>query len=234
MGKRLRTQRRGRGSPSYRSPSHRHVDNVRLPSLDNEAGIVKDLIQAPGRSSPLAVIEFNGRTDHQLAAEGVKVGQTITVGAGEIRSGNIMPLSRIPEGTAVHNVEGMPGDGGKYVKAAGNSASVISRGEYVVLEMPSGAFKEFHPGCRAVVGVVAGNGRVDKPLGKAGANFHKLKSKAKANKHVSGIAMNAADHPHGGGSHPHVGGPNCQSRNASPGQKVGFIAKKKKKKTGRR
>lgn len=234
MGKRLRTQRRGRGTPSYSSPSHRHVADIKLPSLNEGTGVVKDLIQAPGRSSPLAVIEFDGRSNYQLAAEGIKVGQTVTVGSGVIRSGNIMELSSIPEGTPVHNVEGMPGDGGKFVKTAGNSASVVSRGEYVVLEMPSGELKEFNPGCRAAVGVVAGNGRVDKPLGKAGANVHKLRSKAKANIHVAGIAMNAADHPHGGGSHPHVGGPNCQSRTASPGQKVGFIAKKKRKKTGKR
>ncbi|MGI6471636.1 MAG: 50S ribosomal protein L2 [Candidatus Methanomethylophilaceae archaeon] len=234
MGKRLRTQRRGRGTPSYRSPSHRHVADVKLPSMNEGAGVVKDLIQAPGRSSPLAVIDFDGKSNYQLAAEGIKVGQTVTVGPGSIKSGNIMELSSIPEGTPVHNIEGMPGDGGKFVKAAGNSASVVSRGEYVVLEMPSGELKEFNPGCRAAVGIVAGNGRVDKPLGKAGANVHKLRSKAKANVHVAGIAMNAADHPHGGGSHPHVGGPNCQSRTASPGQKVGFIAKKKKKKTGKR
>ena len=232
MGKRLRTQRRGSGTPGYRSPSHRHVDDVKLPSMNEGAGVIMDLIQAPGRSSPLAVVQFNGKTDYQLAAEGMKVGQTITVGAGEIRSGNIMVLSSIPEGTPVHNVEGIPGDGGKFVKTAGTSASVVSRGEDVVLQMPSGQLKEFNPGCRAAVGVVAGGGRIDKPLAKAGSNVHALRSKAKNSKHVSGVAMNAVDHPHGGGNHPHVGGPNCQKRTASPAQKVGFIAKKKR--TGKR
>ncbi len=232
MGKRLRTQRRGSGNPSYRSPSHRHVDDVKLPSMNEGKGVIIDLIQAPGRSCPLAVIEFNGKIDYQLASEGMKVGQTITVGAGEIRSGNIMVLSNIPEGTPVHNVEGMPGDGGKFVKAAGTSASVVSRGDDVVIQMPSGQLKGFNSSCRAVVGVVAGSGRIDKPLAKAGANVHALRSKAKNSKHVKGVAMNAVDHPHGGGNHPHVGGPNCQSRMASTGQKVGFIAKKKR--TGKR
>ena len=230
MGKRLRTQRRGRGTPGYRSPSHRHVDDVKLPYKDG-VGTVKDLIQAPGRTSPLAVIDFSGKTDYQLAVEGTKVGQQIEVGTGKIVAGNVMVLSMIPEGTPVHNVEGTPGDGGKYVKTAGNSATIVSRGDKVVVLMPSGQMKEFNPNCRAVVGVIAGGGRGDKPLAKAGKNYLNLRSRSVANKHVKGVAMNAVDHPHGGGSHPHVGGPNCQKRTASPGQKAGFIAPKKKRKS---
>lgn len=229
MGKRLITQRRGRGGSHYRSPSHRHVDDVRLPQFDEGVGTVKDLIQAPGRTSPLAVIDFNGVTDYQLAVAGTKVGQKIYVGSDKVAAGNITILSKIPEGTAVHNIEAKPGDGGKYAKTAGSSASVVSRGEKVMILMPSGAMKEFNPNCRAAIGVVAGGGRGDKPLAKAGKNHLTLRSRSTANKKVSGVAMNAVDHPHGGGSHPHVGGPNCQKRTASPGQKVGFLAKKKKK-----
>ena len=80
MGKRLITQRRGRGGSQYRSPSHRHVDDVRLPAKDEGLGIIKDLIHAPGRTSPLAVIDFNGEIDYQIAAEGVKVGQKVAKG----------------------------------------------------------------------------------------------------------------------------------------------------------
>jgi len=230
MGKRLITQRRGRGGSHYRSPSHRHVDDVRLPQFDEGVGIIKDLIQAPGRTSPLAVIDFNGITDYQLAAAGTKVGQEVVVGGAKIAAGNITRLSRIPEGTAVHNIESKPGDGGKYAKTAGSSATIVSRGETVVILMPSGAMKEFNPNCRAAIGVVAGGGRGDKPLAKAGKNYLTLRSRSTANKKVSGVAMNAVDHPHGGGSHPHVGGPNCQSRTASTGQKVGFLPPKKKRK----
>jgi large subunit ribosomal protein L2 len=190
---------------------------------------VKDLIQAPGRTSPLAVIDFNGVIDYQLAAAGTKVGQTVYVGSGRVAAGNINKLSRIPEGTAVHNIESKPGDGGKYAKTAGSSATVVSRGEKVVVLMPSGAMKEFNPECRAAIGVVAGGGRGDKPLAKAGKNHLTLRSRSTANKKVKGVAMNAVDHPHGGGSHPHVGGPNCQRRTPSPGQKVGFLPKKKRK-----
>ena len=230
MGKRLITQRRGRGGSQYRSPSHRHVDDVRLPQFDEGVGVIKDLIQAPGRTSPLAVIDFNGVTDYQLAAAGTKVGQEVTVGGDRIVAGNITRLFKIPEGTVVHNIEAKPGDGGKYAKTAGSSATVVSRGEKVVILMPSGAMKEFNPNCRAAIGVVAGGGRGDKPLAKAGKNYLTLRSRSTANKKVSGVAMNAVDHPHGGGSHPHVGGPNCQRRTASTGQKVGFLPPKKKRK----
>lgn len=230
MGKRLRTQRRGRGTPRYRSPSHRHVDDVRLPAFGEGAGTITDLIHAPGRTSPLAVIDFDGDVDYQLAAEGMSVGQKISVGSGVISVGNIMMLSEIPEGTAVHNVEKSPGDGGKFVKVAGVSAQVVSRGNIVVLQMPSGELKDFNPECRAAIGVVAGGGRTDKPLAKAGKKHHALRSSSKDNFHVSGVSMNPVDHPHGGGSHPHVGGPSTVSRNAWPGQKVGRLSPQKKKK----
>ena len=230
MGKRLRPQRRGRGTPRYRSPSHRHVDDVRLPAFAEGAGTITDLIHAPGRTSPLAVVDFGGDVDYQLAAEGMSVGQTIDVGSGKVSIGNIMKLSEIPEGTAVHNIEKSPGDGGKFVKVAGVSAQVISRGNIVVLQMPSGELKDFNPDCRAAIGVVAGGGRTDKPLAKAGKKYHALRSSSKDNFHVSGVAMNPVDHPHGGGSHPHVGGPSTVSRNAWPGQKVGRLSPQKKKK----
>ena len=227
MGKRLIPQRRARGGSHYRSPSHRHVDDIRIPHYEAQ-GTIKDLIQAPGRTCPLAVIDFEGKKSYQLAVEGTRVGQKIELGGTEVRVGNMLALANIPEGTLVNNIEGQPGDGGKFVKTAGASALVVSRGKVVVLNMPSGELKEFNPACRAAIGVVAGGGRIDKPLGKAGKNFHTLRSRSVANKKTKGVAMNAVDHPNGGGSHPHVGGPNCHGRNAPPGQKAGFIAPKKK------
>jgi large subunit ribosomal protein L2 len=197
--------------------------------MSEGTGVIMDLISAPGRTCPLAVVDFGGVKDYQLAAEGTKVGQELSVGGSPAMSpGNITILAKISEGTPVHNIESKPGDGGKYVKAGGSSATVVSRGEKVVLLMPSGALKEFHPNCRAAIGVVAGGGRTEKPLAKAGKNFLTLRSRSRANKHVKGIAMNAVDHPHGGGSHPHIGGPSTKSRNASPGQKVGRLSPQKK------
>ena len=228
MGKRLITQRRGRGTSLYRSPSHRHVDDVRLPAIPEGTAIIKDLIQAPGRTCPLAVIDINGRTDYQLAVEGTKVGQTILIGGDVIAAGNISVLAKIPEGTLVNNIEARPGDGGKFVKTAGSSATVVSRGEKVMVQMPSGVIKEFSPDCRAAIGVIAGGGRGDKPLAQAGKNVLTLRSRSTAPFKTKGVAMNPVDHPHGGGSHAHVGGPNCQKRTASTGQKVGFLPPKKK------
>jgi len=230
MGKRLITQRRGRGGSQYRSPSHRHVDDVRLPAFNNGSGIITDLIHAPGRTSPLAEVDFDGKKDYLLAVEGTKVGQELIVGKGEIVPGNIMTLMDIPEGTPIHNIESLPGDGGKYAKTAGTSASVISRGDKVVVLMPSGVLKEFNPNCRAAIGVVAGGGRDDKPFAKAGKKHHTLRSRSKAYFKVSGVAMNPVDHPHGGGSHKHVGKPSTVGRNVPPGRKVGRLSPQKKNK----
>lgn len=196
--------------------------------MSEGSAVIKDLIQAPGRTCPLAVLDLNGRTDYQLAVEGMKVGQTIAIGGRTVSAGNIMQLINIPEGTLVHNVEARPGDGGKFVKTAGSYGTVVSRGDKVVVLMPSGTLKEFSPDCRAVIGVIAGGGRGDKPLAKAGKNVHTLRSRSTAAFKTKGVAMNPVDHPHGGGSHAHVGGPNCQKRTASPGQKVGFLPPKKK------
>lgn len=230
MGKRLITQRRGRGGSQYRSPSHRHVDDVRLPAFNEGEGVITDLLHAPGRTSPLAEVRFDGRKDYLLAAEGTKVGQTIRVGPGDAVPGNIMPLSAIPEGTPVHNIESLPGDGGKYARTAGTSASVVSRGDKVVILMPSGELKEFNPNCRAVIGIVAGGGRDDKPFAKSGKKYHTLRSRSKAYFKVSGVAMNPVDHPHGGGSHKHVGKPSTVGSNVPPGRKVGRLSPKKKNK----
>ena len=228
MGKRLIPQRRGRGTSLYRSPSHRHVADIRLPAVSEGTAVIRDLIQAPGRTCPLAVIEINGKTDYQLAVEGMKVGQTIVIGGTDVAAGNITVLSKIPEGTLVNNIEGKPGDGGKFAKTAGTSGTVVSRGDKVMVLMPSGIIKEFSPKCRAAIGIVAGGGRGDKPMAKAGKNVMTLRSRSTAPFKTKGVAMNPVDHPHGGGSHAHVGGPNCQKRTASTGQKVGFLPPKKK------
>ena len=79
MAKRLRTQRRGAGGNQYRSPSHRHVDDIRLPAVSNAEGIVKDIIHAPGRTSPLAVVDYDGKKNYQIAAEGMSVGQKVVI-----------------------------------------------------------------------------------------------------------------------------------------------------------
>ena len=202
---------------------------IRHPTLDHGSGKVLDLIHAPGRNCPLAKVDFDGDVIEMIASEGMQVGQEVKLGSGApVYSGNTLPLSGIPEGTPVYNVEGRPGDGGKFVRTAGTSATMVSRGKKVVILMPSGEFKTLDPNCRATVGIVAGGGQKEKPFGKAGAKYHAYKSKAKAHFKVRGVAMNPVDHPHGGGSHQHVGKPSTVSRNAPPGRKVGHLSPKKR------
>ncbi|HTY46127.1 MAG TPA: 50S ribosomal protein L2 [Methanomassiliicoccales archaeon] len=231
MGKQLRQQRRGRGGPVYRSPSHRHKGVPRHPEGMGKVGKILDIIHAPGRLGPLAQVDFQGKTSVVLAAEGMTVGQDMAVGGDvALKAGNVLPLAVLPEGTLVHNIEARPGDGGRYVRSSGSSATIVSRGDKVVVLMPSGSFKTFDPRCRASIGTVAGGGHTEKPFGKAGNKFHAYRSRSKAYFHVKGVAMNPVNHPHGGGSHPHVGKPSTVGRNAPPGRKVGRLSPKKKPK----
>jgi large subunit ribosomal protein L2 len=166
-----------------------------------------------------------------IAPTGLSEEQKIEVGEeASLNTGNILPLSHIPEGTLIHNVELKPGDGGKLVKAAGTSAMVVSHGRKTVVQLPSGKFKNFDPNCRASIGMVAGGGRKEKPMAKAGKKYHVYRSKPKRFPITKGVAMNAVNHPHGGGGHPHVGRPSTVSRHAPPGKKVGRLSSRKRKK----
>jgi large subunit ribosomal protein L2 len=230
MGKRITTRRRGSGSPVYRSPSHRHLAPAILPKLKSGRTKVVDLLHDPGHSAPMAKLLWNdGRVRFMLAAEGLKVGQEVLCGDNApIKIGNILPLREIPEGTPIYHIEGIPMDGGKFVRAGGSSAILVSRGKEVTIQLPSGSFKSLSGQCRAIVGMVGGGGRPDLPLAKAGKKFHSIRSKATNWPVVSGVAMSPVNHPHGGGGHQHVGKPNTVSRNAPPGRKVGRLSPKKK------
>ncbi len=102
------------------------------------------------------------------------------------------------------------------------------------VQLPSGAFKRLNSDCRATIGVLAGGGHGEKPFGKAGSKFHAYRSRAKRSKKVRGVAMNPVSHPHGGGSHQHVGTPSTVSANAPPGRKVGRLSPSKKRRKKRR
>lgn len=229
MGKNLPTQRRGRGtSPTYRSPSHRHLGRVDLPLGEGE-GTVLEIRHAPGRSAPVARVTIGKDEFLMIAPDGLQVGQRIAVGLSRIDRGSVIPLGKLPEGTLVFNVEGTPGDGGRFVRAAGTTAVIVSQGPVTVIRLPSGQFKELNPRCRAIVGVVAGAGRGDKPFFKAGKHVNAYRSLAKSAIVVRGVAKNAVDHPHGGGAHQHVGRPSTVSAGAPPGRKVGRLSPKRKR-----
>jgi len=236
MGKRIIVRRRGAGTSVYRSPSHRHLTSARLPKIRSGRAEIIDLVHDPGHSAPMAKLRWNdGHVGYILAPEGIMVGQEVLMGLdAPVRTGNILPLSSIPEGTPVYHVEGIPMDGGKFVRSGGTSATVISRGKEVVIQLPSGQFKTLSGQCRAVVGMVSGGGRPDLPFAKAGKKVHSIRSKAKVYPTVSGVAMSSVNHPHGGGGHQHVGKPNTVSKHAPPGRKVGRLSPKRKKKSAKR
>ncbi|QDX40758.1 50S ribosomal protein L2 [Salarchaeum sp. JOR-1] len=235
MGRRIQGQRRGRGGSTFRAPSHRYKAELshKKPESDVLSGEVVDVEHDPARSAPVARVEFDdGDQRLVLASEGVGVGDTLEVGvSAAVEPGNTLPIAEIPEGVPVCNVERQPGDGGKFARASGVNADLITHErDAAVVQLPSGEVKRLSPDCRATIGVVAGGGRTEKPFVKAGNKYHKMKSRGTKWPRVRGVAMNAVDHPFGGGGRQHPGRPKSVSRDAPPGRKVGDIASKR---TGR-
>ncbi|MFH1682403.1 MAG: 50S ribosomal protein L2 [Candidatus Woesearchaeota archaeon] len=221
MGKNLIQQRRGRGvSLTYTSPGHRFRGQAELP---REEGTVADLINCPGHSSPLMILE--GKEGLAIAPEGIRIGDQISIGErSEIKKGNVLQLKDIPEGTTVYNIENNPGDGGRFVRACGTFAKIVAKtANTVVIKLPSKKEKTFHPNCRAAIGIVAGSGRSEKPLLKAGTMYHKMRARNKLYPSVSGTSMNAVDHPFGGSCSHSKGKPTIAPKNAPPGRKVGKL-----------
>ena len=235
MGKNLIQQRRGRRRGRYTVPSHKSKGDIKYKNMREGKGVVTDIKHDPGRTSPLAEIRFeNNEKSLVIAHEGLQIGATIAFSENRSDSqmGNILPIGSIAEGQAVYNIEIKPGDGGKLVRAGGSSATVVSHdAKRTVIRLPSVQFKSLDSSCRATVGIPAGGGRKEKPFLKAGKKFYARRKKGKQYPVVRGVAMNAVNHPHGGGGHQHVGKPSSVSRGAPPGRKVGNIAAKR---TGRR
>ncbi len=234
MGKRILVQRKGRGNLWARSPSHRHVGQVKYrPFREGEDYIkfkVIEFIHAPGRGAPVAVIRYddNAERDLWLAPEGIYEGdEFIQAKEGRIEVGNVLPLKIIPLGTLVFNIEITPQDGGKFARASGVAAIVRNQDKeknLVEVEFKSKKRKWIHERCLCTIGVVAGGGRTDKPFLKAGNKHYYVRSKAKKWPVVRGCTMNACSHPYGGGAKQSPHKPTTTSRNAPPGRKVGQIA----------
>ena len=241
MPKRLRQQRAGKGTSVFRAPSFRYKYKVKYKAIDElEAqkyveGKVVDIVHDSARSAPLMIIEYvNGKQAFLPAAYGVRVGDKVFAGAqAPIQAGNVLPLKSIPAGTEIYNIELKPGDGGKIVRAAGSFAKVVSHEEdKVIIRLPSKVFKTLNPNCRATIGVIAGFGRKEKPIVKAGKNYHIKRARGKYWPRVSAVAMNAISHPFGGKRRStQKSKKKVAPRNAPPGKKVGSIAAKR---TGRK
>ena len=237
MGKSLIQQRRGKGTTTFRAPSHRYRGRVKYMSLNltkekTLVGKVVEILHDPGRTAPVARVKFGEFEKLIIAPEGILVGDEVAIGPNApVKIGNTLPLAMIPEGSYVYDIEAAPGDGGKFVRAGGAYALVVSREkDKVIVQLPSGELKQFNPMCRATIGVVAGGGRLEKPIVKAGKAYYIAKARNRFWPKPRGVKMNAVNHPHGGKEH-HIGRPSTVSRRAAPGQKVGHIAARR---TGRR
>jgi large subunit ribosomal protein L8e len=247
MGRVIRGQRRGAqgGVKGRANTTHRHGP-ARLRKLDFAErhgyvkGVVADVLHDPGRGAPVLAVHFRNpyvnRKDEEVIAapEGVYAGQFLYFGSkSQLAIGNVLPVGEMPEGTIICNVERYPGDRGKIAKCSGQYATVIGHNEdtgFTKIRMASGSKKNISSDARGMVGLIAGGGRIEKPVLKAGRNHHKFKAKRNEWPKVRGVAMNPVDHPHGGGNHQHLGMAGTRRRDAPPGQKVGLIAARR---TGR-
>ncbi|MCS7145229.1 MAG: 50S ribosomal protein L2 [Nitrososphaerota archaeon] len=237
MPRHIRAQRIGRGSPTYVASIQRRIEVGIPPQLPRDGnliiGHVRDILHDPGRGAPVAEVEVEDQVFHIPAVQGMYVGQKIEIGEKARPSvGNIVPVGVLPEGAAISNVELRPGDGGVLARSSGAYASVISQvGDKTIIRLPSRKLIELSGNCLAVVGVVAGSGRVDKPMLKAGKKYWLMKARHRPYPRVRGVTMVPARHPFGGGSHKKIGRPETVKRTAPPGRKVGLIAARR---TGKR
>ena len=151
----------------------------------------------PNRTARVALLHYtDGEKRYIIAPDGLKVGDTLLSGRGvEVRVGNCMPLSEIPLGMNVHNVELKPGNGAQMVRSAGAHAQVLAKaGGYATLRLPSGETRKVLETCFAVIGQVGNLDHSNVKLGKAGRKRH-----MGIRPTVRGTAMSPRDHPHGGG-----------------------------------
>ena len=151
----------------------------------------------PNRTARLALLYYaDGEKRYIVAPLDLKVGDTVMAGAGaEIRTGNALPISNIPVGTFIHNIEVTTGRGGQLVRSAGGAAQLLAKeGDFAQVRMPSGEVRLIHQVCYATIGQVGNLDHGNVKLGKAGRSRHKGIRPT-----VRGSAMSPRDHPHGGG-----------------------------------
>ena len=159
--------------------------------------VVKTIEYDPNRSAFIALIEYeDGEKSYIIAPDGLKVGYIVMNGPNaDIKPGNALPISAIPVGTVIHNIELYPGKGGQLVRSAGNFAQLIAKeGKYGLVRLPSGELRNVPLNCYATVGQVSNLDHDNVKIGKAGKKRHMGWRPT-----VRGSVMNPVDHPHGGG-----------------------------------
>lgn len=158
---------------------------------------VKTIEYDPNRNVRISLVYYaDGEKRYILTPEGLNVGDVIVSGTDvEIQTGNALPLELIPLGTIVHNIELIPGRGGKMVRSAGNFAQVMAKeGNYVTVKLPSGEMRMIRKECMATIGTLGNSEFKNLKIGKAGRKRY-----MSIRPTVRGVTMNPCDHPHGGG-----------------------------------
>jgi large subunit ribosomal protein L2 len=180
--------------------------------------VVKAIEYDPNRTARIALLYYaDGEKSYIIAPAGLQVGTTINSGTGIAPEvGNCLPLSEIPLGTIIHNIELMPGNGGILARSAGTYAQLVAReSKYATIKLPSGEMRMVLVNCVATVGTVSNSDHMNENMGKAGRNRWKG-----VRPRVRGVAMNPVDHPMGGGEGKSSGG--------HPRSRKGLLSKGKK------
>ena len=198
----------GRITSRHRGGAHKHkyriIDFLR--SKRNVKGIVERIEYDPNRTSYIALIKYvDNDMRYIICPQKLKVGDTVEAGKGvDIKIGNCLELKDIPPGTEVHNIELVPGSGGKLARSAGSSASLSGfDGDHAVIKLGSGETRKVSLNCMATLGAVSNPDQKNIKVGKAG------RTRWKGQRPQSrGVVMNPVDHPHGGGEGKTAGGRN--------------------------
>ena len=220
---RITSRHRGGGAKRR----YRRIDFKRL--KDGVPAKVATVEYDPNRTCYIALLNYaDGAKSYILAPQGLRPGATVESGPrADIRPGNALPLSAIPTGTVVHNVELVAGQGGRLGRAAGSAIQVVAKeGPMVTLRLPSSETRLVRAECRATVGALSNAEHQNVKIGKAGRNRHKGKRPQ-----TRGVAMNPVDHPHGGGEAHHTPGGHPVTPWGKP--TLGYRTRKKGKQSNR-
>ncbi|MEO8666603.1 MAG: 50S ribosomal protein L2 [Ignavibacteria bacterium] len=215
----------GRITSRHRGGGHKR--RYRIIDFKRTNGMTAEVIAIeydPNRTARIALIKYeNGEKNYIIAPDGIKVGEKIeSSGEADLKSGNTLPISAIPAGTFIHNIELQPGKGGQLARSAGTSGQVVAKDSvYSQIKLPSGEVRMINNNCKATLGVVSNTDHENISLGKAGRSRW-----LGIRPHVRGVAMNPVDHPMGGGEGKTSGGGHPVSPWGLPAK--GYKTRKKK------
>ncbi len=217
----------GRITARYKGGGHKRkyrIIDFKRNKIDITAKVIA-IEYDPNRSANIALLGYlDGEKCYILSPDGISVGDRVVAGENvDILPGNCLPMSNIPLGTIIHNIEMKIGKGGQLVRSAGTSAQLMAKeGGYVLVRLPSGEVRKFNNKCRACIGQIGNREHESQKLGKAGRSRWKGRRP-----HVRGVAMNPVDHPMGGGEGKSSGGRHPCTPWGRPTK--GFKTRKKRK-----